>query len=135
MISPYCSIEGCERFREGRNELCASHAALNRKADRQIKTNVEKLENKKEIKKVSEKRAAQEKIYFKRVAIWKKGKKCGVRGCIKDCDDAHHQKGREGALLLDEKYWFPVCRLDHTRITTDSKWAIENGYSLPRNHE
>lgn len=47
--------------------------------------------------------------------------------------DVHHKQGRTGALLLDESKWLAVCRPCHNRITVDSKWAIENGYSLNRN--
>lgn len=45
----------------------------------------------------------------------------------------HHMAGKEGLRLLDVTRFFAVCHTCHERITRDSKWAIENGYSISRN--
>lgn len=110
--------------------LCASCGYRARKAQKQALAEPKK---RKAIKPRSDKREAQEKVYNDLVRIWKKGKKCGVRGCVSDCQDAHHQLGREGDLLLNTKYWFPICRDHHTFYTQHSALAIAHGYSLPRN--
>jgi hypothetical protein len=36
------------------------------------------------------------------------------------------------SLLLDVRYWIPVCEKAHTEITDNSDWAIEQGYSFKR---
>ena len=57
--------------------------------------------------------------------------------------DIHHMQGREGyadewarenemPLLLDERFWLPVSREGHLKITADSKWASENGFTFLR---
>lgn len=119
--------------------LCAGCGAEARKADRQaIKDSLKKKpapipKATKPIKKRSEKRATEEGIYSKLVAVWKKGKTCAVEGCGLPCADCHHMQGREGALLLDTSKWLPVCAEHHAQITVDSAWAIREGYSLNRN--
>ncbi len=126
-------IENHETF------LCASCSADDRKAERQaIKDSLKKkatpiAKATKPIKKRSEKRATEEQIYGKLVAVWKKGKTCAVEGCGLPCDDCHHQAGKEGALLLDASKWLPMCRGHHTYFTEHSAEAIELGYSLNRN--
>lgn len=110
--------------------ICATCSAMARKAAKQALAEPKK---RKAIPKRSKKREAQEKVYNDLVRIWKVGKKCGVRGCVSDCDDVHHQLGREGDLLLNTKYWFPICRTHHVYYTEHSAFAIANGYSLPRN--
>lgn len=79
-------------------------------------------------------RAKQERQYNKRVKEWLlEHEMCQV--CNESpATECHHQKGREGNRLLDERYWLPVCRSCHHYITTDSAEAIRQGYSLPRNH-
>lgn len=118
MISPYCSIEGCERFREGKNELCASHAALNRKADRQIKTNVEKLESKKGIKKVSEKMGKSLKTYkglrneFLKMHVFCEAK---LSQCTISATQVHH-KAKRGKNMNNPDTFMAVCSECHYEI-------------------
>lgn len=38
-------------------------------------------------------------------------------------DDIHHSRGRVGDLLLDTRYWIPVCRRVHEQIHRDIEWA------------
>lgn len=118
--------------------LCGSCGADDRKAERAAakpKKVYHLPKPKAPIKKQSDKRALDEEIYLRKVRLWKVGKMCGVRGCDQKCQDCHHQKGRDGDLLLNEKYWFPTCRGHHIEITTDSAWAIREGYSLKRNSD
>lgn len=46
-------------------------------------------------------------------------------------EEVHHKRGR-GIWYLVVSTWLAVCHLCHVRITRDSKWAIENGYSDSR---
>jgi len=128
-MSLYCSIPECDNLPE-RNGKCSTHNHAERKAGKDA---LKEPKKRARIKPRSTKRALQEKVYNDLVRVWKVGKKCAIRGCSDDCHDAHHMAGKEGELLLNSKYWLPICRTHHTFITTNSRWAIENGYSLPRN--
>lgn len=83
------------------------------------------------IAKVSKKRAAQIREYNKRVKVWKVGKKCAVYPYLW-CVDCHHIRGREGEMLLDERYWLPVSREGHNRIERNPDWAREQGFIQTR---
>ena len=128
--------ETCDCYVEGNTEYCASHNAVLRKRDRnqgKEKKIYTLKKSEKKIKYRSSSRAAEERVYNKLVGLWKEGKTCGVEGCDRPCEECHHKKGREGKLLLYVPYWFPACHEHHTYITEHSAWAIEKGYSLPRN--
>lgn len=87
--------------------------------------------------KVSGKRAAQLRKYVVLKKEWIAEHPfcfpCKEIGMKTKATDVHHMKGRQGGLLTDTEFWLPVCRSCHRRITDDSKWAIEQGYSLKRN--
>lgn len=88
------------------------------------------------VKKNSDKRAEQMKLYLKKAAIWKKGKiclMCDWEGKNNTDVTPHHQQGRGGDLLLDFKKIVPLCLKHHVWVTEHSKEAIELGISLPRN--
>lgn len=90
----------------------------------------------------SPRRAAEERRYNKRVKEWLQEPENEVcRVCQGEQEEmpnrateCHHMKSRIGALLMDERYWLPICRMHHIFITEHSLWAIQNRYSLPRNH-
>lgn len=44
--------------------------------------------------------------------------------------DVHHKMGCEGDLLLDERYWMPVCRYCHDWIEDHGREARELGFVL-----
>ena len=46
----------------------------------------------------------------------------------------HKKRARENEvpLLMDERFWLPVSREGHNKITDDSKWASDNGYTFLR---
>ena len=121
-----CTREGCFKIVENRDlGLCATHNKERR--------TVKKVKEKKPVKKVSDKMKSLIAIYDKLRIPWLRGKKCKVKKCKNDADDVHHMRGRTGSLLLDTQWWLPVCRGCHHKITVDSKWAIEEGYSYSRN--
>ena len=131
-MSPYCQITpGCERPRMTNMLGCYTCE----QAERKRKQNASKVKVVKPIRKVSVKRAAEEREYYKlEKQFLEDNPCCGVKECYERSTQCHHKKGRENDLLLEVQWFFPVCAVHHEKITRDSKWAIENGYSLPRNH-
>lgn len=84
-------------------------------------------------------RAKEERAYNKRVKQWKREnthcKACDQlmlyrpgRPVIRRTADCHHIRGRNGALLMDERYWLPVCRQCHDFITEHGKLARSLGF-------
>lgn len=123
----------CGNSKVESNGLCASCAHAIRKAERMT------VKDKTPIAKASEKRGKELNQY----AILRKkfllNKWCAYHGrpCLPT--EIHHQMGRVGfaddkeiPLLLDVRYWIPVCREAHEWITKNSKEAIEQGYSYSR---
>jgi hypothetical protein len=83
------------------------------------------------IKKESDSRKEENKQYrLKAKQFLKRNPKCKI--CKAPATTVHHKAGRIGELLLDEKKWIALCLLCHERVTTDSEWAIQNGYSESR---
>lgn len=87
------------------------------------------------------KRAKEQREYLKRSREWLDGQACAV--CLSEWADndaanvqraeqCHHMRGRIGALLLDERYWLPVCAVHHHWITEHPTQAVYCGWSLPR---
>lgn len=130
-----CSEPDCERPAT-RTGKCESHESIARKEKREASKPVKQQKPLKRtsIKKVSDKRKDQNSEYS-RIAYGylKDNPKCAC--CGDPSEEVHHKKGRTNDLLLECRYWLPVCRPCHTLITEDSAWAIREGYSLPRNGE
>lgn len=112
---------------------CASCGAERRKAERMV------IKDKKPIDKVSEARGFNLRQYASMKKKFMFNKWCAYHGrpCLPV--DIHHQMGRVGfaddkeiPLLLDTRYWIPVCRIAHEWITQHSKEAIEQGFSYSR---
>lgn len=92
-----------------------------------------KLKEVKPIKKVSQKRNIQNQQYLRlRKDYLEAVQYCEVPECHKKSTEIHHMAGRENEKLLDTNYFLAVCHDHHHKITVDSKWAIENGYSILR---
>ena len=53
---------------------------------------------------------------------WKKGKTCAFPECCNNKVDVHHTRGRAGDLLLDARYWLPLCRAHHDWV---GRWPDE----------
>lgn len=124
----------CGKISENRDTgECASCGSARRKAERMT------VKQRTPINKVSEKRGKELNQYATLKAKFILNKWCVYHG--KPClpVDIHHQMGRVGfaddkeiPLLLDTRYWIPVCRIAHNWITEHSKEAIEQGYSYSR---
>lgn len=84
-----------------------------------------------EIKKRSDKRAAEERAYNKRVKEWLVGKKCAVYPWL-DATQCHHRAGRQNELLMDETYWLAVSDDGHRFIHENSEYSRKMGYMVLR---
>jgi hypothetical protein len=66
------------------------------------------------LRRVSVRRSAELREYHRRLPGWKREHPhCCVADCGRKTHDCHHQRGRILGLLLDERYWLPVCRAHH----------------------
>jgi hypothetical protein len=77
------------------------------------------------IRPVSKRRAKVNRAYAAKARAWKTGRPCigvdlGLDSPCKTtphlCDDVHHQRGKLGPLLMDERFWIPTCRQLHDWI-------------------
>lgn len=125
-----CIIEGCSSPVENQETgLCASHAHAQRKAERQAS----KVKIVTPIKKITTKRAAQNQEYLKlRKEYLEAYPACEVEDCHNKSTEVHHMRSREGESLLNTNEFLAVCHGCHHKITTDSAWAVANGYSYSR---
>ena len=74
------------------------------------------------------KRAAQERIYLRRVREWLEipgNEYCRVYRSL-PASQCHHVRGRNNTLLLDERFWLPVSDLGHRWIHEHAGKAIES---------
>jgi hypothetical protein len=135
--------DGCDNPIENPDTgLCASHGALQRKQEREMN---KPQKEKKKIAQVSFKMKKELSVYSATKGPWIKDKRCAVDPS-QPATDVHHMKGKVGyadkwardngiPLLIDKRFWLPVCRTSHIKITDNSSWAEANGYSLPRVEE
>lgn len=133
----------CNEFKPlERNGNCASCNTIARKSGR-----VKVSDNGKAINSRSAKGKEVDKRYLAKLRTWKKGKKC-IASFKHDCSgnvECHHLHGRSDdrffdeyaeekgiVLTLDERFWIPLCSNAHRKVTDDSRFAWENGYSFKR---
>ena len=95
--------------------------------------NILKPTVRKEIPRVSKKKAKQDIEYLKlRLEFLNKNNLCQVRfpGCTNFATDVHHVKGGEerSTTYLDVSTYMAVCRTCHSRIHLKSEEARELGY-------
>lgn len=137
-MNPYCE---CGRKAE-RNGKCATCNRLDRKIST-LKLPADNMP----VNKVSENQGKLLQRYNKKRFTWLRGKKCLAtfpHECTKDKElTVHHMQSRIGfadeyarendiPLLLDERFWFPVCISAHRFITDHPKFAFENQYSFKK---
>lgn len=87
------------------------------------------------IKKVSEKRKEENKIYsFRRRLFLAARPRCEIQSpvCTYKATVIHHKKGREGDLFLDERFWAASCEQCNLYVEVHDKWARENCYKLSK---
>jgi len=73
------------------------------------------------------------------LAEYKKRRKAFLmdrEGCVVCCNlpasEIHHTRGRAGSLMLNEKFWLPVCAKCHVFIHNNIGWARKQGYIAPK---
>ena len=57
---------------------------------------------------------------------------CRWPGCTRKATDLHHSRGRIGALLLDERFWKPLCRRHHDTVQLAPELARQYGLLCER---
>lgn len=72
-------------------------------------------------------RSLLNRLYRAAVAVWQVGKRCAFPGCGKRHVDCHHTRGRIGALLMDQRFWKPLCRRHHEWVHAHPAKARELG--------
>lgn len=91
--------------------------------------------NKKPIRKVSLKRAIENKIYIKKRKEFldkPENKYCFIDGCNKIANTIEHTAGRIGEMYLNEKYWRPCC-LEHN-LELENNSELSKKYQLSKFH-
>jgi len=78
------------------------------------------------IRKLSKKRAAQNRIYLKMAKEFITDKFCPVTGFA--ATEVHHINGRIGSLLTDERYFLAVSMEGHRWIHENVKEARSKGW-------
>ena len=85
----------------------------------------------KRVNPMSKKRQAQSREYVRKAAEFKRRNQSCKAGIASNCShktkDVHHQRGRVGSLLLDQRYWIPVCRECHDWIGANPQQARAAG--------
>lgn len=77
------------------------------------------IKRQKPIRRTSTVRARMLRLYTKIKADWRakpENRCCAFPGCERRADDVHHTRGRVGKLLVDSRFWKPVCRHHHNWI-------------------
>lgn len=127
----YCE---CGRVVENKDTgLCSSCGFAQRKKQRDASAPVKQVKQLKRTKpkRVSDKRKDQNKVYGgMRLEFLILNPLCVCCGNL--ATEIHHAAGRSNDLLLEKKYWKPICSGCHRLVTEDSAWAIREGYSISR---
>ena len=104
------------------------------------------MKRSKPIPRTTSRRARERSRYSRRVGIYKRRYPWCVAcltvwpnpwigsSVIRCTDDVHHKMGCEGQLLLDERWWMPVCRLCHDWIEDHGRAARELGFVLDKDY-
>jgi hypothetical protein len=100
------------------------------------------LKRRKPIRRATPKRASERAKYSRRCVIFKR-EHPWCMACItlwpeppviRWTVDVHHKMGCEGNLLLDERYWMPICRAHHDYFEDHGREARELGFVLDRDY-
>lgn len=115
-----CNFPACNRPTPAGAQYCFMHQAKYGSVKPKDKDNsAERAEQEKEYKKLA-------KEFLKAHPV------CECKDCKKPATQVHHRAGRIGELLTDSNLFMAVCHRHHEQITINSKWAIQEGYSLSR---
>lgn len=134
-FNPICNVVDCGNRVEGRTEMCATHNAIQRKAER----NSRKIQVVQPVKKVSAKMTKDLQDYgvLKRKYLLEKPV-CEANLII--CDyvsvEVHH-RAKRGKNLLDATTFMAICRSCHDFIefSMSAEERRERGFLITKNHE
>lgn len=89
----------------------------------------------KPLRKRSDKRAQQMSLYRPLArAFLETHPRCQFPlGCTAPSTEVHHRRGREGARLLDERFWAASCRACNEYAEEHTGDALACGWLLPAN--
>lgn len=124
--------------------LCASCGAASRQAERKAQKDHQRKQDQKPMRKVSKKRQKENGKYLAEAMLFLRGKQCAVFPHLK-ATEVHHVRGRGGyndewardrgiTRLMDKREWLPVSSEGHRKITEDSSFAFEKGFSKLRSN-
>ena len=123
-------ISGNVYYLEGRKEQYRIGDLLIEKKKTQLKNKANTS-----ISQMSDLTRALNKIYIPYSRLWlQHNRMCRAQldGCNAFATECHHMYLREGFWLIVSKYFFPICRRCHRKITKNSKNAINRGISISR---
>lgn len=89
------------------------------------------MKPRKPLKKVSDKRVGEMRVYAKRKKVFLKcHSHCEICWTWTPLDkrELHHKRGRAGSLYLDERFWLMLCPECHREVHNFPRQAIEAGY-------
>lgn len=120
----------CGTLKVERNGYCATCNFTARKEEREASKPVKE---KKPIKKVTAKRAIQNKEYLRLNREYlEQYPVCEVVECHYKSNQVHHMCGREGELLTNVDFFLAVCQDCHDKIHDNPEWSRSQGYLLTR---
>lgn len=130
-----CLCEGCQTP-VWSHKYCRHHQGMRTddKWLRAVEKSREKKKSKTPIPRRTEKRAAQEAQYSKdrkEFLARPENMQCRVFPWML-ATEIHHIRGRNGEMLLDQKWWLPVSEPGHKKIENNPDWARENKFTLSR---
>lgn len=71
---------------------------------------------------------SQMRLYRERVVLFlMRNRRCAVFPS-KRATQVHHVRGRQGSLLLDERFWLQVSAEGHDKIHRELNWARAKGF-------
>jgi hypothetical protein len=92
-----------------------------------------------QMRRVSKGQARDNAQYRKRIKAFIEGFRfCPVMYYVQGSrcrpNQVHHTKGRDGDLLLDERFWMAVCERGHRKINEEPKWAQKCGFRFTKGY-
>lgn len=148
-----CTIHNWERLHPGKDYYLEQGNKAKEYSDRMREKELKRPKKiyksnpkpSKPIRQVSKKQAKIDSEYSKvRKKFIALNPVCKVAGCQCEATEVHHMRGRGRGywdqwardnnicLTVDTRWFFPICHDHHRKATDDSKWAMDNGYSLSR---
>lgn len=80
----------------------------------------------KPIRRRSKAMAKRMQVYQQQAEEWLGSRMC-ANGCMSSATQVHHSRGRRGNLLLDKRFWIPLCAQCHRFVHDHPEEARELG--------